>query len=169
MNNAPDLLSREGYPNYGQNNKRGALPRYVFLDWSLATKATDNTQYQTWKWDLARPIEGYRYCSFQSCTFQTTTYSSQPRYLGFDIKGLNNINLDTNNTAPQIKPTFIVPNLTLTPQFYENGRDENVAIVSDTYLTYLDITFCNESLVPVPVVAVPPGPHFLYMLLKFFN
>ena len=165
---------REGYPTYGvPKNVFGSIPKYLFLDWNDAQKATDHTQYQTWVWNLTNNIQGYRYCSLVSVAFQATNYTTNPKYLGLCFSGFGTPGVQVSRSAVSGGPTFLVPNndpaVTTGAQFYDPGRDEYMAQVGLGSLSSLTFTFVDETLTSPVVVAVPPGGFYFYVLLKFWN
>jgi hypothetical protein len=166
---------REGYPTYGQENPLRPVPRYLFLDWSQATqKGSGNNQYQQWTWKTKDMIEGFNYCSLMAISYQTTTFTPQPTFLGIRINEFSNINLGTSNFNPTDGPTWMVPNTVNAPAttlaYSEGGsKDEYLAEIRNVNTDTLTVSFLNETLNLVPTVAVPPGPHFFYLYLKLWN
>lgn len=158
------------YPSSGEPNTKAPIPAYYLLDWQNSIHSSANDQYNKWTWNMPKGIEDAKYCSLISLDYDATFYTNAPRMAAIRIDEMGSKNVYSSNSSPQVKPTFIVPASSANPQLNTGGRDEFMTEVDLMGpLTTLTVTFANETLVPVPVVASPTPPFRFLMLLKFWN
>jgi len=144
-------------------------PLRLFLRWQDAyTKASGNSQYTQWTWNLPQPIRDYATVKLISIDYNRAYFTSPGKYICLQISELQGGRPQTSLDeigGKSCNPTFIVPARSSLPE-YSNPVYEDTVTCKELYISTMSVILGDETFAPL-VFGSATGTYYCNVELLF--